>query len=63
MERSGVHDGEGRCRGRFRTAEKGMTIVYGQMFARRSSPGRYAAQKVRAQGRGLPDLCYLTSAG
>jgi len=43
MERSGAHDGKRRRGGRFRTAEKEVMIVNGQMFARRSLPGRYAA--------------------
>jgi hypothetical protein len=40
MERPGAHDVTRRRAGQFRTAEKEVMIVYGQMFARRSSPGR-----------------------
>jgi hypothetical protein len=47
MERSGAHDGKRRCGGRFRAAEKEVMLVYGQMFARRSSPGRYADHNPR----------------
>jgi hypothetical protein len=40
MERTGAHDGKERCSGRLQTAEKEFMIVYGQLFARRSLPGR-----------------------
>jgi hypothetical protein len=50
MERSGAHDGKGRCHGWFRTAEKEVMIVFGQMFARRSLPDRWAASVTSTQG-------------
>jgi hypothetical protein len=40
IERSGAHDGKGRCGGGLQTAEKEGMIMYGQLLARRSSPGR-----------------------
>jgi hypothetical protein len=40
MERSGTNGGKARCGGRLRSAEKEVMIVFGQMFARRSLPGR-----------------------
>jgi hypothetical protein len=44
MERSGARDGGLRSAGGPRAADTEVTIVRGQMFARRSLPARYAAR-------------------
>jgi hypothetical protein len=64
MERSRAHDGRRRRGGRLQTAEKEVKIVSGEMFARRSLPGRWAsdcaAYEAGLEGKWLhiPDLCH-----
>jgi hypothetical protein len=46
MERSGAHEGKRRPGGQLPTAENELMVLYSQMLARRSLPGRYAAPAV-----------------